>query len=150
MCNLTLSCWRNRESPSATFIPLIADPNAFFLESHMMGWTERGSQVRWTPGSVTTSWVTSGKWSSSEPLFEPLDSMCVLVARVWLFATPWPVACQALLFMGFLRQEYWSGLPFSSPGDLPHPRIERGSPAFKADSQPSEPPGKPSPGCDGD
>ena len=45
--------------------------------------------------------------------------------------------------MGFSRQEYWSGLPFSSPGDLPDPGIEPGSSAFQADSLPSEPPGKP-------
>ena len=45
--------------------------------------------------------------------------------------------------MGFSSQEYWSGLPFPSPGDLPDPEIEPGSPALQADSLPSEPPGKP-------
>ena len=45
--------------------------------------------------------------------------------------------------MGFSRQEYWSGLPFFSPGDLPDPGIEPRSPALEADSLPSEPPGKP-------
>ena len=45
--------------------------------------------------------------------------------------------------MGFSRQEYWSGLPFPSPGDLPNPGIEPGSPAFQADALTSEPPGKP-------
>ena len=49
----------------------------------------------------------------------------------------------APLFMGFSRQEYWSGLPFPSPGDLTDPGIEPGSPALQADSLPSEPPGKP-------
>jgi len=44
--------------------------------------------------------------------------------------------------MGFFRQEYWSGLPFPSPGDLHSPRIELGSPALQVDSLPSEPPGK--------
>ena len=44
--------------------------------------------------------------------------------------------------MGFLRQEYWSEVPFLSPGDLPDPEIEPGSPALQADSLPSEPPGK--------
>ena len=52
------------------------------------------------------------------------------LSRVWLFATPWTVAYQALLSMGFSRQEYWSGLPFPSPGDLPDPGIEAGSPAL--------------------
>ena len=44
--------------------------------------------------------------------------------------------------MGFSRQEYWSGLPFPSPEDLPHPGIEPGSPTLLADALPSEPPGK--------
>ena len=59
-----------------------------------------------------------------------------------LFATPWTVAYQAPPSMGFSRQEYWSGLPFPSPGDLPDPGIEAGSLAFKADALTSEPPGK--------
>ena len=46
------------------------------------------------------------------------------------FATPWAIACQVLLSMGFSRQEYWSGLPFPSPGNLPDPRIEPASPAL--------------------
>ena len=62
---------------------------------------------------------------------------------VRLFATPWTVARQAPLSMGFSRQEYWSGLPFSSPGDLPNPGIEPRSPTLQADSLFSEPPGKP-------
>ena len=46
-------------------------------------------------------------------------------------ATPWTIACQALLSMGFSCQEYWSGLPFPSPGDLPNPGIEPGSPSLQ-------------------
>ena len=64
-------------------------------------------------------------------------------SHVWLFATLWTVAHQAPLSMGFSRQEYWSGLPFPSPGDLPDPGIKPGSPALQADSLPSEPPRKP-------
>ena len=60
-----------------------------------------------------------------------------------LFSAPWTVACQAPPFMGFSRQEYQSGLPFPSPGDLPNPGIKPRSPAPQADSLPSEPPGKP-------
>ena len=59
-------------------------------------------------------------------------------------AVSWTVACQAPLSIGFSRQEYWSGLPFPSPGDLPDPGIEPGSPALQADSLPVEPEGKPS------
>ena len=62
---------------------------------------------------------------------------------VRLFAIPWPVVYQASLSMGFSRQEYWSGLPFPSPGDPPDPGIKPRSPAFQADTLPSEPPGKP-------
>ena len=52
------------------------------------------------------------------------------------------IAHQALLFMGFPGQEYWSGLPFPSPGDLPDPGIEPWTPAFQADALTSEPLGK--------
>ena len=58
-------------------------------------------------------------------------------------ATPWTVAYQAPLSVGFSRQEYWSGLPFPSPGDLPNPGIELGSPTLQTDSLLSEPPGQP-------
>ena len=64
-------------------------------------------------------------------------------SRVQLFATPWTVAYQAPPSMGFSRQEYWSGLPFPSPRDLPNPGIEPRSPAFQADALTSKPPGKP-------
>ena len=66
-----------------------------------------------------------------------------LLSCVQLFAIPWTVAYQAPPSMGFSRQEYWSGLPFPSPGDLPDPGIEPGSPALQADVLTSEPPGKP-------
>ena len=56
---------------------------------------------------------------------------------------PWTVACQAPLSMEFSRQEYWSGLPLPSPGDLPDPGIEPWSPTLRADSLPSELTGKP-------
>ena len=61
-----------------------------------------------------------------------------LLSFVRLFVTPWTVACQALPSMGFSRQEYWSGLPFPSPGDLPNPGIKSWSPTLQADSLPSE------------
>ena len=66
-----------------------------------------------------------------------------LLSCVWLFATLWTVAYKAPPTMGFSRQEYWSGLPFPSPGDLPNPGIKPGSPALEADALTSEPPGKP-------
>ena len=68
---------------------------------------------------------------------------CVILCRVRLFVTPWTVAHQAPLSMRLPRQEYWSELSFFSPGDLPDPGVEPGSPALQVDSFPSEPPGKP-------
>ena len=69
--------------------------------------------------------------------------------RVQLFETPWavggrmgPHAHQAPLSMGFSKQEYWNGLPFPSPWDLPDPGIELRSPTLQADALTSEPPGK--------
>ena len=69
------------------------------------------------------------------------------LSHVQLLVTPWTVAYQAPPSMEFSRQEYWSGLPFLSPGDLPNPGIEPGSPALEADALPTEPPGKPTIEC---
>ena len=69
---------------------------------------------------------------------------CVL-SCVWLFATPWSITCQAFLSKEFSRQEYWSGLPFSTSGDLPDPGIEPVSlavPALAVRFVTTEPPGK--------
>ena len=66
-----------------------------------------------------------------------------LLSRVGLFATPWTAAYQAPPSMGFSRQEYWSGLPFPSPEDLPDPGIKPRSPTLQADALTSEPSGKP-------
>ena len=77
-------------------------------------------------------------WPWLDGCHEPVK----LLSRVQLFATPWTVAHQAPPFMEFSRQEYRSGLPFPSLGDLPGPRIEPRSPALQADTLPSEPPGK--------
>ena len=63
-----------------------------------------------------------------------------LLSHVQLLVTPWTVAHQASLSMEFSRHEYWSGLPFPSPEDLPDPGIEPGSPALQADALTSEPP----------
>ena len=64
--------------------------------------------------------------------------------------TPWTIDHQAPLSMGFSRQEYCSGLPYPSLRDIPDPGIEPGSPAWQADSLPSEPPGKPRGTLEGD
>ena len=73
--------------------------------------------------------------------------MCAqLLSHVQLFMTPWTIACQAPLSMGFSRQEYWSGLPCPPPGDLPTPGIEPTppqSPALAGGFFTIAPPGKP-------
>ena len=66
-----------------------------------------------------------------------------VLSCVWLLATPWTVAPQAPLSVGFSRQEYWSGLPCPPPGDLPNPEVEPRFPTWQVESLPYEPPGKP-------
>ena len=76
---------------------------------------------------------------------ESLQYLCVCVlSRVWLFATLWTTAHQALLSMGFFWQKHWSGLPFLTSGELPNPGINPASPALTSDFFTSVLPGKPS------
>ena len=84
--------------------------------------------------SLAYEWVCPTAWES--------EAKVKSLSRVQLLATPCTVAYHALPFMGFSRQEYWSGLPFPSPEDLPDPGIEPQSPALQAGVLPSEPPGK--------
>ena len=110
-------------------------------------------ETPWTTAyqaSLSMGFSRQEHWSgvpllSPEDLPDPSFSMdeVTSLSRVRLFATPWTVARQAPPSMGFSRQEYWSGLPFPSPGDLPDPGIEPRSPALQADALTSEPPGKP-------
>ena len=88
---------------------------------------------------VTKNWTRLSNWITKLEIIVKVKSL----SRVWLFSTPWTVAYQAPPSMGFSRQEYWSGLPFPSPGDLPDPGIEPGSPEFQANALTSEPPVKP-------
>ena len=93
----------------------------------------------WVFSLFKSSMVRCNTWGCKESdMAEQLKN-----SRVQLFVTPWTVAYQAPPSMGFSRQEYWSGVPFPSPGDLPYPGIEPGSPVFQADSLTSELPGKP-------
>ena len=83
---------------------------------------------------VPNKWKEQFLWFSNKKV--------KLFSRVQLFATLWIVTHQAPLSVGFSRQEYWSGLPFPSPGDLSNPGIEPRSPTLQADALTSEPPGK--------
>ena len=75
--------------------------------------------------------------------FQALEWLCLSFICVRIFVTQWTVDHQAPLSMGFSRQKYWSGWPFSSPGDFPNPVTEPRSPALQANSLLSQPPGKP-------
>ena len=77
-------------------------------------------------GRCKTGYTAPSNLSQSEHWACVLS--CYSVAKLCLFVTPWTVALQALLFMGFSCHEYWSGLPCPPPGDLPNPGIEPGSP----------------------
>ena len=98
----------------------------------MPEWNQHGKEVRWEHWTVFI-WLCS--FVSCGALVSVSCFSCV-----WLFATPWTVACWGPLSMGFPRQEYWSELPFPSPGDFPDPGIKSWSPALQSDSLPSEPP----------
>ena len=86
---------------------------------------------RWQPSRFPCPWDSPGKSTG-------VGCHCLLwwksLSWVWFFATPWTVALQAPLSTGFSRQEYWSGLPFPSPGDLPDPGIKPKSCTLQADS----------------
>ena len=127
---------------------------------HQMGFSSVALARGWLEASEQRTASGSRFWEAGWDLGFPGDSVLLwwlkglwvivwnsvnqvkLLSRVRLFVTPWTVAYQAPQSMEFSWQEYWSGLPFPSPGDRPNPGIEPGSPAFQADALPSEPPGK--------
>ena len=92
--------------------------------------------------STAILFVVIGFTNSIVILKNTLNPVCML-SSVCLFATPWTVARQAPLSLGFSRQEYWSGLPFLPPGDPPNPRIGPMSPALGGRFFTTELPGKP-------
>ena len=99
---------------------------------------EKLSITRVVPSLVSISLPNKGLGPSGEVRWSEVTQSC-------LFVTPWTVAHQAPLSMGFSRQQYWSGLPFPPPGDLSDPGIEPRFPALQADSSLSEPSRKPEP-----
>ena len=110
-----------------TFIrPILALPS--FLPFHG-GFSERHSLINHLLQTPVSSSVSG---TLTKPVALHPCNLCVLshFSRVWLPATPWTVALKPPLSVGFPRQEYWSGLPFLLPGDLPNPETELASPAF--------------------
>ena len=103
------------------------------------GWQLDGE--RWTAIFTTSkaNWAFFTTW-----IWQVARQVKVLVAHSCpTLCNPWTVDCQVPLAMGFSRQEYWSGLPFPSLGNLPDPGVKPGSPALQADSLSSETPRKP-------
>ena len=105
--------------------------------------------ARWWICKLSIGWMAVSPTfpSASVPLikYNIFEWTCVhagSLSRAWLFVTPWTVALQAPLSMGFSRQGYWRGLPCPPPGDLSDPEIKRGFLALQADSLPSKPSGK--------
>ena len=94
--------------------------------------TEVGPSGPRLPLTNHTKWGGGGCLPKQESPFGGHVRMLSYFTQVWLFATPWTVAHQAPLSMGFSRQEYWSGLPCPPPGDLYNPGIKSMSLAFHA------------------
>ena len=120
---------------------------------HPMDGSPPGSPVPGILQAITLEWVaisfsnyeTKNHCKTLSPRNSVIKSKCFVLAVQWCPTLCNPmgcIACQAPLSLVFSRQEYWSGLPFLSPGDLPDPGIERRPPAWQADSWPSEPPGR--------
>ena len=113
--------------------------------SHIFDWVSgvRGTS-QWAHFLVTKCYLHTSSLHPYDYIGQKKERKKVKsLSHVQLFATLWTVAHQAPLSMGFSRPEYWSGLPFPSPGDLPNPGIELRSPALQTDSLLSEPQGSP-------
>ena len=104
-------------------------------------WPPGGTRLHKGPTWIGPSTLTSstGRLTLAIHIYIYIYASCSVVSKC---ATPWTVAHQASLSIGFPRQEYWSGLPFPSPGDLPDPGIEPRSPTLQVDSLPAELPGE--------
>ena len=127
--------------PGVPVPALLTYRQVFFLHSHLKLGKSAPSNI-----ALNRDRGVRASFMNIHHLFGVLSLViyvCVSRSVMSNSATPWTVVCQAPLSMEFFRQEYWSGLPFPSPGNLPDPEIEPGSPALQADSLRSEPPGKP-------
>ena len=130
----------------------LAKLSASRTEDNWLLLTVLGAWVRWKKEKeMEGNWRQRkqnlcGRWLHWVKLWSMRVFVVIVVwsiSHIWLFVTPWTVACQAPLSMGFSTQEYWSGLPFSSPGDLHDPEIKPTSPALTGGFFTTESPGKP-------
>ena len=118
----------------------------FFSSSHLQYYAISEFFLKQSRISSYDSRVETAWWCNDYMNKIALRICCLKwksLSQVQLSETPWTVACQSPMSMGCSRQEYWSGLPFPSPGDLPNPGIKPTFPTLQVDSLPSEPPGKP-------
>ena len=109
--------------------PTLCDPMDYSLPGFSIPRILQAQTLEWVAISFSNAWKWKVKVKS--------------LSRAQLLVTPWTAAYQASPSMGFSRQEYWSGVPFPSPWNLPDPGIKPGSLALQPDALPSEPPGKP-------
>ena len=127
--------WEGRWTDSAvTFLwgPQHLLAENYWYRSHQQRTCQEISSESWQHSFLQITWMSILECFEYH-LFSRLWKWKVKVkpfSRVRLFATPWTVPCQAPLSMGFSRQEYWSGLPVPSPGDLPNPGIKPRSSAL--------------------
>ena len=122
-----VTCWLGQKWGSWYWRVTLSNTPPLWMESEQAPLSTIG-----VTNSQDTSWYKNNRL--------PLSRLKVKsLSHVRLFVTPWTVAHQASLSMGLSRQEYWSGLPFPSPGGLPDRGIEPRSPALQADALPSEP-----------
>ena len=115
-CHFLLQCMKVKsESEVAQLCPILCDP----MDCSLPGFSVHGIfQARVLEWGAIVFYNTLSKHGG------------LVIKSCPTLVTPWTVACQAPLSMGFPRQEYWSGLPFPPPGDLPDPAIEPASPAW--------------------
>ena len=139
---LLFSCWVMSESFVTPWTLTLPGSSVHGIsQARILEWVAiSSSRGLPDPGMKLLSPALAGRFSTTESAEREVK----LPSCVRLFVTQWTVASQAPLSRGFLRQEYWSGLPFSSPGDLPYPEIKPRSSVLQAGTLPSEPPGKPS------
>ena len=105
-----------------------------------------GNLLSWDLHELSPLNFTDNLWSLYHNYFLFYVYVCCMFSHIWIFMTPWTIACKTPLSMEFSRQKYWHGLPFPSPGDLPDPGIKPTSlapPALAGRFFTTEPPGKP-------
>ena len=134
-------------APNAFLLKKISSPTALIHQPTNLVNSQRGQgPFIWKLCVCSADVIGFSFWMKEKSLRLPCGPVAVLVqllSRVWLFVTPWTTDCYGLLSMGFPRQEYWSGLPLPSPGDLPDPGIKPTSPELAGGFLTTEPPGKP-------